>query len=243
MENGFFSHIKRCTAWIFKYLLYQFNLILLACLGIKTAKLWISRPFDFSDTLEAFPQEPEFINKVYAEKQFWIALGLETLIFVIGGFLCYEVLIKQKTFRRGITAVLVIAFLWASGESLFLFMPATEKAHNINACRALNISWDAKNHKCRLMDLELRRFEKLNALKKKPVKSVKKTASKAKKQVSKKTTASSVAKKANVATKKNVPKKPVTKNKKASSPLPQTKTNTNTKPKTKATVKTNPDKK
>ena len=190
MKSNFFSHIRHFVVWIFKYLLYLCNLILLACLGIKTAKLWISRPFDFADTLEAFPEEPEFINKAYAEKQFWFALGFETVLFIIGGYLCYELLIKQKTFKRSFTAVLIVVFMWTSGESIFLFLPATEKAQAISACQALNISWDKKKHKCRLMDLELKRFEKLKALKKKrrsPVgakkaNSVKKTAPASKKE-------------------------------------------------------------
>lgn len=242
MKNGFFAHIKRCTACFFKYLLYLCNLIALACLGIKTITLWISRPFDFSDTLNAFPQEPEFFNKSYAEKQFWIALNLETLIFVIGGFLCYEMLIKQKTFRKGITAILVIAFLWACGESLFLFMPATEKAHNINTCRALNISWDAKNHKCRLMDLELKRFEKLKALKnKKKTKTVTVAPANVKKQSTQKTKVSASAKKTK--TKETIQKKAVTKIKKEISPLPQTKTKQKTKAPVKTKSKSIPDKK
>lgn len=177
MKNSFFSQIARYTVCFFKYLLYLFNLAVLAGLGVKTVNLWISTPFDFSDTMAAFPGEPEFADKVAAEKQFWGALTFETLVFVIGGFLCYELLIKQKTFRRGITAPLAGAFLWAAGESAFLFLPATDKVHTINVCRAADISWDAKNHKCRLMDLELKRFERLKALKtiRRPAAAVKKT--------------------------------------------------------------------
>ena len=165
MKNSFFSQTARYTVRFFKYLLYLFNLAILAGLGVKTVNLWISTPFDFSDMLAAFPGEPEFADKAAAEKQFWGALIFETLVFVIGGFLCYELLIKQKTFRRGIPAPLAAAFLWAAGESAFLFLPATDKVHTITVCRAAGISWDAKNHKCRLMDLELKRFEKLKALK------------------------------------------------------------------------------
>lgn len=176
MKNSFFSQIAHYTVCFFKYLLYLFNLAVLAGLGVKTVNLWISTPFDFSDTMAAFPGEPEFADKVAAEKQFWGALTFETLVFVIGGFLCYELLIKQKTFRRGITAPLAGAFLWAAGESAFLFLPATDKVHTINVCRAADISWDAKNHKCRLMDLELKRFERLKALKtiRRPAAAVKK---------------------------------------------------------------------
>lgn len=158
-------------ARFFKYLLYLFNLALLGGLGVKTVNLWIARPFDFSDMVAAFPAEPEFLDKANAEKQFWIAAGFETTVFVLGGFLCYELLIKQKSFRRGLIAPMFALFLWATGESAFLFFPATEKAQDINVCRTMNISWDTKNHHCRLMDLELRRFEKLKAAKKKrPVK-------------------------------------------------------------------------
>lgn len=178
MKNSFFSQIARYTVCFFKYLLYLLNLTVLAGLGVKTVNLWFSTPFDFSDTMAAFPGEPEFADKAAAEKQFWGALTFETLVFVIGGFLCYELLIKQKSFRRGITAPLAAAFLWAAGESAFLFLPATDKVHTINVCRSANISWDTKNHKCRLMDLELKRFEKLKALKtiRRPPAAVKKPA-------------------------------------------------------------------
>lgn len=70
--------------------------------------------------MAAFPGEPEFADKVAAEKQFWGALTFETLVFVIGGFLCYELLIKQKTFRRGITAPLAGAFYGPPGKALFV---------------------------------------------------------------------------------------------------------------------------
>lgn len=171
MENGLFSKTARTGARFLKYLLYLFNLALLGGLGVKTVNLWIARPFDFSDMVAAFPAEPEFLDKANAEKQFWIAAGFETTVFVLGGFLCYELLIKQKSFRRGLIAPMFALFLWATGESAFLFFPATEKAQDINVCRTMNISWDTKNHRCRLMDLELRRFEKLKAAKKKrPVK-------------------------------------------------------------------------
>lgn len=171
MENGLFSKMARVCARFLKYLLYLFNLALLGGLGVKTVNLWIARPFDFSDMVAAFPAEPEFLDKASAEKQFLAAAGFETAVFVLGGFLCYELLIKQKSFRRGLIAPMFALFLWATGESAFLFFPATEKAQDINVCRTMNISWDTKNHRCRLMDLELRRFEKLKAAKKKrPVK-------------------------------------------------------------------------
>lgn len=166
MKNSFFSQIGHYTVCFFKYLLYLCNLAVLAGLGVKTVNLWIATPFDFSDILTAFPDEPEFIDKVAAEKQLWGALIFETLIFVIGGFFCYELLIKQKTFRRAIIAPMAALFLWTAGESAFLFLPATDKVYEINACQAAKISWDAKNHKCRLMDLELKRFEQLKASKK-----------------------------------------------------------------------------
>lgn len=146
-------------------LLFAGNLALLAGLGVKTVRLWINEPFDFGDVVAAFPTEPEFVDKVSAEKQFWFALSFETLVFVIGGFLCYELLIRQKTLRRGLIAPFAAVFLWASGESVNLFMPATDKARAIESCRAAGISWDAKRHRCRLMDLELRRFEQLKAAK------------------------------------------------------------------------------
>lgn len=165
MKNSFFSQIARYTVCFFRYLLYLLNLAILAGLGVKTVNLWISTPFDFSDTMTAFPAEPEFVNKAAAEKQFWTALTFETLVFIIGGFLCYELLIKRKTFKRGMLAPLAAAFLWAAGESAFLFLPATDKARTIDVCRSADISWDVKNHKCRLMDLELKRFEKLKASK------------------------------------------------------------------------------
>ena len=166
MENRFFSHLRKYGILAVKYSFFLFNLVLLTGLGIKTISLWISDPFVFTDTLAAFPEEPEFLNKKAAENQFWLSLSIETLLFIIGGFLCYELLIKQKTPRRSLIASTAIVFLWTAGESIPLFFPATEKAQQINACKAFNISWDMKDHKCRLMDLELKRFEQLNIAKK-----------------------------------------------------------------------------
>lgn len=165
MRGGLFSRIKKIGVSAIEILLFAGNLALLAGLGAKTVRLWINEPFDFGDIVAAFPTEPEFIDKVSAEKQFWFALSFETLVFVIGGFLCYELLIRQRTLRRGLIAPFVVVFLWAAGESVNLFMPATDKAQTIESCRAANITWDAKRHRCRLMDLELRRFEQLKAAK------------------------------------------------------------------------------
>ena len=166
MQIRFFSSLQKYSVLTVRYASFLFNLSLLAGLGVKTVNLWISSPFDFSDTLNAFPNEPEWLNKASAESQFWMATSIETLLFLIGGFLCYEILIKQKTFRRTLVAPIAIAFLFTAGESIPLFLPATEKVQQINACKALNISWDAVNHKCRLMDLELKRFEQLKLRKK-----------------------------------------------------------------------------
>ena len=99
-----FSQIKKIGVSAIEYLLFAGNLALLAGLGVKTVRLWINEPFDFGDVVAAFPTEPEFVDKVSAEKQFWFALSFETLVFVIGGFLCYELLIRQKTLRRGLIA-------------------------------------------------------------------------------------------------------------------------------------------
>jgi len=166
MESRFFSYMRKYSVLLVKYLFFLFNLSLLTGLGIKTVKLWISDPFDFSDTLNAFADEPEWLDRKSAETQLWTALSLETLLFIIGGFLCYELLIKQKTFRRSLIAPLALAFLFAAGESIPLFLPATEKVHQIIVCKALNISWDVKDHRCHIMDLELKRFEALKARKK-----------------------------------------------------------------------------
>ena len=127
MENGLFSKTARVCARFLKYLLYLFNLALLGGLGVKTVNLWIARPFDFSDMVAAFPAEPEFLDKASAEKQFLAAAGFETAVFVLGGFLCYELLIKQKSFRRGLIAPMFALFLWATGESAFLFFPARKR--------------------------------------------------------------------------------------------------------------------
>ncbi|MBR4127419.1 MAG: hypothetical protein IKR09_07585 [Alphaproteobacteria bacterium] len=170
MEDRFFSSVRKYSVLLVKYLFFLFNLSLLVGLGIKTVKLWISDPFDFSDTLNTFSDEPEWLDRKSAETQLWTALSLETLLFVIGGFLCYELLIRQKTFRRSLIAPLALAFLFAAGESIPLFLPATEKVHQIIVCKALNISWDVKDHRCHIMDLELKRFEALKTRKKrKPV--------------------------------------------------------------------------
>lgn len=167
MQIRFFSYLRKYGVLTIKYAFFLFNLSLLAGLGIKTVNLWIASPFDFSDTLNAFPDEPEWTVRAVAEHQFWTATVIETLLFIIGGFLCYEILIKHKTFRRSIVAPIAVAFLFTAGESVPLFLPATEKVQQINACKAMNISWDTQNHTCRLMDLELKRFEELK-LRKKP---------------------------------------------------------------------------
>lgn len=161
MNDRFFSYLRKYGILTVKYLFFMFNLVLLTGLGVKTVSLWIKDPFVFSDTLAAFPEEPEFISPLAARNGFWIAVSLETLLFIIGGFLCYELLIKKKTFRRSILAPVIIAFLWTAGESIPLFLPATDKVRQINACRAMDISWDSGHHKCRFMDLEIRRFEQL----------------------------------------------------------------------------------
>ena len=173
MEIHFFSYLKKYSILLVKYLFFLFNLSLLVGLSIKTVNLWISDPFDFSDMLSLFPNEPEWIDRKTAETQFWTALSLETVLFVIGGFVCYEALIKQKTLRRSLIAPIAITFLFAAGESVPLFLPVTEKVHHIKACQALSISWDEQNHKGRLMDLELKRFEKIKTHKKKKPVSVK----------------------------------------------------------------------
>ena len=173
MENRFFSHLRKYGTLAVKYSFFLFNLILLTGLGIKTVSLWISDTFILTDTLAAFPEEPEFSNPKAAENQFWLSLSMETLLFIIGGFLCYELLIKQKTLRRSLIAPIAIVFLWTAGERIPLFFPATEKVQQINACKAFNISWDVKNHRCRLMDLELKRFEQLNKIKKQKASPVK----------------------------------------------------------------------
>ena len=167
MKKNLFVRILNHITSFFKYPLYLFNLALLTGLGIQIAKLWLSDQFDFFETVIAFPDEPEFINQNEAKKQFWTAVTLESSIFILGGFLCYELLIKKKSLKKGLIACLLIIFLWTAGESAFLFMPATEKAHSIRTCLSFDISWDTKKHKCRLMDLEIKRLKKLKALKKK----------------------------------------------------------------------------
>lgn len=161
MEKRFFSHLRKYGGFAVKYLFFMLNLALLAGLSVKTVNLWIKDPFIFSDITEAFPDEPEFSPKSLAIKEFWMATCIETLLFLIGGFFCYELLIRPKTLRRTIVAPVTILFLWTAGESLDLFFPATEKARQIDACTSMNISWDVKQHKCRLIDLELRRFEQI----------------------------------------------------------------------------------
>lgn len=168
-----FLRLKRYGVLIIKYLFFLFNLALLAGLSVKTVNLWLSDSFKFKDTLGTFPHEPEFFNKTSAEKQFLAALGIETFLFIIGGFLCYELLIKKKTFRRSLIAPLSIVFLWTTGESVHLFFPATEKVYQINACKAMDISWDTQRHTCRLMDLELKRFEQWKKQKKAALKQAK----------------------------------------------------------------------
>lgn len=161
MRNRFFSYMGKFGVFIVKYAFFLFNLALLVGLGVKTANLWIADSFDFSDTLTTFSDEPELINRKFAEFQLWFALSVESILYVFGSFLCYETLIRPKTLRRSLIAPLAVAFLWTVGESVPLFLPATEKVAQINACKAMDISWDTQNHMCRLMDLELKRFEQI----------------------------------------------------------------------------------
>ena len=165
MERVFLRIQKYCIIAI-KYLFFVFNLALLVGLSIKTVNLWLSDSFSFKDILASFPQEPEFLDKNSARNQFVTALSIESILFIIGGFICYELLIKKKNIRRSLIAPVSIIFLWAAGESIHLFLPATEKVHRIKTCQAMNISWDTKKHKCRLMDLELKRFEEIKRQKK-----------------------------------------------------------------------------
>ena len=159
MKKRLFSYLQKYGLFAVKYSFFTFNLALLAGLSVKTVNLWIVDFFTFSDTLTAFPEEPEFLPPSLAEREFWTVTVLETLLFIIGGFFCYELLIRPKTLRRSFIAPAAIIFLWTAGESFLFFFPATEKVMSINACTALNISWDRQRHKCRLMDLETKRFE------------------------------------------------------------------------------------
>ena len=154
-----FSQFRLYTATAFRYTLFALNLLLLIGLGMKTAKLWISLPFDFPQILQRFPNEPEFTDIKSAEHQYRFALGFETAVFIIGAYLCYEFLIKTRSIRLNLIAPFAVAFLLLTAESVNFFMPALDKSRTIQVCEKNNLTWNKKTNRCNLMELERRRIE------------------------------------------------------------------------------------
>ncbi len=158
-NETFFSQFRLYTAAVFRYTLFALNLLLLIGLGIKTAKLWLSLPFDFPEILQRFPDEPEFADIRSAERQYRFGLGFETAVFIIGAYLCYEFLIKTRSVRLNLIAPFAVAFLLLTAESVNFFMPALDKIRTIQVCEKNNLTWNKKTNRCNLMELERRRIE------------------------------------------------------------------------------------
>ena len=173
MKKNFFAKTVGIGAAAVRAALFFGNVAALGALGAKTVKLWTDKAFDLLETMKAFPAETEFADFSAAERQVWYGIGFETFVFVIGGFLCYEFLIKPKSIRLRLVAPLVTAFLVLTGEAVNLFLPDLDKAHEIETCQAEGIPWSARRHECDYMELERRRMEKMLAAKK-PVKTRKK---------------------------------------------------------------------
>ena len=174
MKKNFFSQTADIVKTVVRAALYFCGVAFLGALGAKTVKLWTDKAFDLLETMKAFPAEAEFADFAAAERQMWYGIGFETFVFVIGGFLCYEFLIKPKSVFLRLVAPLTIAFLILTGESVNLFLPALDKVHEIETCQAEGIPWSARRHECDYMELERRRMERMRAAKK-PVKVRKKT--------------------------------------------------------------------
>lgn len=175
MKKNFFSQAIHIFTTVVRVALYVGNVAALGALGVKTFKLWTDKAFDLQETMKAFPAEPEFADFPAAERQIWHGIGFETFVFVIGGFLCYEFFIKPKSVRLRLIAPFVAAFLVLTGESVNLFLPALDKAHEIETCQMQGIPWSVRRHECDFMELERRRMERMLAAKK-PVKARKKAA-------------------------------------------------------------------
>lgn len=175
MKKNFFAKTVGIGAAVVRAALFFGNVAALGALGAKTVKLWTDKAFDLLETMKAFPAETEFADFSAAERQVWYGIGFETFVFVIGGFLCYEFLIKPKSIRLRLVAPFVTAFLVLAGESVNLFLPALDKVHEIETCQAEGIPWSARRHECDYMELERRRMEKMLAAKK-PAKVRKKAA-------------------------------------------------------------------
>ena len=151
---------NKCSDYLVKavrYVLYTVNVLLLFFLGIRTVKTWISLPFDFSEELKRHPSEPEFMAEESVWSQFWTGIAFETAVFVIGSFLCYETLIKNKEIRKNLLAPFFIAFMLLSAESFSFFLPALDKAREIEVCEQMDLSWNEQKHRCNYMDMEKKR--------------------------------------------------------------------------------------
>ena len=160
-KAGLLRKITTAAATGLRYGMFFFNLFLLLALGIRTIKSWFSLPFDFLEIMDNFPNEPEFADTEAAKSQFWTGIGLETAVYVVGAFLCYELLIKNKDLKKNLFAPFFIAFMLLTGESFMFFLPAVDKTREIDACLHMELTWNASKHKCNVMDFEKKRVQKL----------------------------------------------------------------------------------
>lgn len=162
-KNGFWNKCLCAAGTAARYGVFLFNLALLFALGLRTVKSWFSLPFDFLETLGLYPDEPEFANVESAKSQFWAGIAFESAIFVLGSFLCYELLIKYKNLQKNLLAPFFIAFMLLTGESIMFFLPAVDKAREIDTCVRMELTWNTNRHRCNLMDLEKKRLRLMKA--------------------------------------------------------------------------------
>lgn len=155
------SQIKTAAKAVLRYTLILFNLSLLIGLGVKSVRMWLYLPMDFPETLRNFPEEPEFLDVSSATHQFWGGLIFETVVFVIGSYLIYELFIKNRSIRTNLIAPFVVVFLLLTAESVNFFLPALDKMRMIEVCQKADLTWNKKNNSCNLMDIERRRIEEI----------------------------------------------------------------------------------
>ena len=147
---------------VLRFVLLAVNTACLVLIGYNTVHLWTDSAFDMIETARNFPDESEFADSslIY---QIWGGISCEPLMFLFGGFLCYERFVRAKSLPRNLSAPIVLAFVWASGNAVGLFLPALDKISQIRTCLSTDITWNEKEHACNVMDLEKRRMDKFLA--------------------------------------------------------------------------------
>lgn len=159
--------IKRYTKIGLWWSVFCVNVSGLVFLAGRLFKIWTNQAFTLPrEYFEKFPNEPEFASMTIAKEQLWFAVGSMTFLYLIGGYLCYDFLIKPKKIKINLISLFVIAFIWMTGEAIFLSCPALDKAITIQSCQTTKISkkskktysWNKENHYCNLLDAEKERM-------------------------------------------------------------------------------------